>query len=350
MQPCGVRSAGTWRSAPARNGGDPHVDDQTVNVRYMVDDVDESIGFYTALLGFEVLTTRAPAFAEVMRGQPPAAARGPTSSAGRPMPDGREPGPGGWNRIHFIVDDIEAEVERLRAAGAQLPQRHRRGPGRQADPARRPVGQPRRAVPAGRVITQRHRVPPGRAQGRLRVIPDGLGEPRGHPVDMSETTHTTETRDPPPPAQPLRPNGRRRLRRPRPLLRDPPCDLPRRLRRPHPPRRRRHPHLPRRLARDPRRGEGRLHRHRRAPQPTRPALAADRGRAPRRRGRDPALARDALARRRLLVALPARGPPDPLAHAPAFRRFRRPNGREGRSPPGTRIACAASSSGSRSRS
>ena len=93
------------------------MNDQTVSVRYMVDDVEESIGFYTSHLGFEVVSDFAPAFAEVVRGNLRLLLSGPTSSAGRPMPDGREPGPGGWNRIHFIVDDIDAEVGRLRAAG-----------------------------------------------------------------------------------------------------------------------------------------------------------------------------------------------------------------------------------------
>jgi catechol 2,3-dioxygenase-like lactoylglutathione lyase family enzyme len=93
------------------------VSDPTVSVRYMVDDVEESIGFYTRNLGFTLESDRAPAFAEVVRGNLRLLLSGPTSSAGRPMPDGREPGPGGWNRIHFVVDDIDAEVERLRAAG-----------------------------------------------------------------------------------------------------------------------------------------------------------------------------------------------------------------------------------------
>ena len=91
--------------------------DETVSVRYMVDDVEESIDFYTSHLGFTVESNRAPAFAEVVRGNLRLLLSGPTSSAGRPMPDGRQPEPGGWNRIHFIVDDIDAEVERLRAAG-----------------------------------------------------------------------------------------------------------------------------------------------------------------------------------------------------------------------------------------
>ncbi len=92
--------------------------DEVVNVRYMVDDVDESIGFYTKLLGFELLTNASPAFADVRRGNLRLLLAGPTSSAGRPMPDGRKPGPGGWNRIHFVVDDLETEVAALRGAGA----------------------------------------------------------------------------------------------------------------------------------------------------------------------------------------------------------------------------------------
>jgi catechol 2,3-dioxygenase-like lactoylglutathione lyase family enzyme len=91
--------------------------DETVNVRYMVDDVDESIAFYTEQLGFTLLTRVAPAFADVERGNLRLLLAGPTSSAGRPMPDGEKPGPGGWNRIHFLVEDLEDEVARLRGAG-----------------------------------------------------------------------------------------------------------------------------------------------------------------------------------------------------------------------------------------
>jgi catechol 2,3-dioxygenase-like lactoylglutathione lyase family enzyme len=91
--------------------------DDLVSVRYMVDDVDQAIGFYTGQLGFSVRSSAAPAFADVVRGNLRLLLSGPKSSAGRPMPDGRTPAPGGWNRIHLIVDDIAAEVERLRAAG-----------------------------------------------------------------------------------------------------------------------------------------------------------------------------------------------------------------------------------------
>ena len=105
------------------------LDGETVNVRYMVDDVDASVAFYTEHLGFEVLTSASPAFADVKRGNLRLLLAGPASSAGRPMPDGTRPGPGGWNRIHFIVDDIDAEVARLRAAGATFRNDIVEGPG-----------------------------------------------------------------------------------------------------------------------------------------------------------------------------------------------------------------------------
>jgi catechol 2,3-dioxygenase-like lactoylglutathione lyase family enzyme len=104
-------------------------DDGTVNVRYMVDDVDAAIAFYTELLGFELLTSATPAFADVRRGNLRLLLAGPKSSAGRPMPDGATPGPGGWNRIHFVVDDIEAEVARLREKGATFRNDVISGPG-----------------------------------------------------------------------------------------------------------------------------------------------------------------------------------------------------------------------------
>lgn len=102
--------------------------DDMVNVRYMVDDVAEAVAFYTKVLGFEVLSSFPP-FADVVRGNLRLLLSGPASSAGRPMPDGVKPGPGGWNRIHLIVDDIEAEVARLRGAGARFRNDILAGPG-----------------------------------------------------------------------------------------------------------------------------------------------------------------------------------------------------------------------------
>ena len=101
----------------------------TVNVRYLVDDVDAAIAFYTERLGFSLLSNASPAFAEVARDDLRLLLSGPKSSAGRPMPDGRQPGPGGWNRIEFVVDDIAAEIERLRAAGTRFRSDVVRGPG-----------------------------------------------------------------------------------------------------------------------------------------------------------------------------------------------------------------------------
>jgi catechol 2,3-dioxygenase-like lactoylglutathione lyase family enzyme len=101
----------------------------TVNVRYMVADVEATVAWYTKHLGFTVLSNAAPAFADVSLGSLRLLLSGPKSSAGRPMPDGAQPGPGGWNRIHLIVDDLPAEVARLRAAGVQFRNDIVTGPG-----------------------------------------------------------------------------------------------------------------------------------------------------------------------------------------------------------------------------
>ena len=102
-----------------------------VNVRYMVDDVDTSIDFYTKHLGFTLRMSAAPAFADVVRGRLRLLLSGPASSAGRPMPDGAKPAPGGWNRIHLIVSDIATEVDQLRAAGLTFRNDIVAGPGGQ---------------------------------------------------------------------------------------------------------------------------------------------------------------------------------------------------------------------------
>jgi catechol 2,3-dioxygenase-like lactoylglutathione lyase family enzyme len=117
--------------------------DALANVRYMVDDVQAAVDFYTTHFGFTLRSSAAPAFADVTRGNLRLLLSGPANSAGRPMPDGRRPSPGGWNRIHLIVDDLAAEVERLRAAGLTFRNDIVTGPGGSQilldDPAGNPV-------------------------------------------------------------------------------------------------------------------------------------------------------------------------------------------------------------------
>jgi catechol 2,3-dioxygenase-like lactoylglutathione lyase family enzyme len=117
--------------------------DDLVSVRYMVDDVEQAIDFYARHSGFELGHNASPAFAEVIRDRLRLLLAGPKSSAGRPMPDGRTPEPGGWNRIHFVVSDIAAEVERHRSAGLSFRNEIVKGPGGQQilldDPSGNPI-------------------------------------------------------------------------------------------------------------------------------------------------------------------------------------------------------------------
>jgi predicted enzyme related to lactoylglutathione lyase len=116
--------------------------DEFVNVRYIVDDVERAIDFYTRNFGFTLRFSAAPAFADVVRGNLRLLLSGPESSAGRPMPDGRVPAPGGWNRLHFVVEDIDAEAERLRAAGATFRNDVISGPGGKQTLLEDPAGNP----------------------------------------------------------------------------------------------------------------------------------------------------------------------------------------------------------------
>ncbi|HEY2223625.1 VOC family protein [Actinomycetospora sp.] len=89
--------------------------EQYVSVRYLVDDVGASIDFYTGYLGFTLNMSAAPAFADVLRGRLRLLLSGPASSGARATPeDASTPG---RNRIHLVVDDLDAEITRLRAAG-----------------------------------------------------------------------------------------------------------------------------------------------------------------------------------------------------------------------------------------
>ena len=103
-------------------------DTETVNVRYLVDDVAASVDFYTRHFGFTVGIS-SPAFADVTRGSLRLLLSGPKSSAGQPMTDGETPGPGGWNRIHLIVEDLESEIARLTDEGVSFRNDVVTGPG-----------------------------------------------------------------------------------------------------------------------------------------------------------------------------------------------------------------------------
>ena len=101
--------------------------DQYASVRYLVDDVQAAVDFYTTYLGFHLKTSAAPAFADVVRGPLRLLLSGPTSSGARATPaDATTPG---RNRIHLIVDDLDAEIDRLRGAGLPLRSDPISGPG-----------------------------------------------------------------------------------------------------------------------------------------------------------------------------------------------------------------------------
>ena len=96
------------------------MDETRATVRYMIDDVAAAIAFYTTYLDFVIESEALPAFAAVTRGPLRLLLSGPGSSGRRPMPDGRETAPGGWNRIQIPVSDLAKEVERLRGAGLRF--------------------------------------------------------------------------------------------------------------------------------------------------------------------------------------------------------------------------------------
>jgi catechol 2,3-dioxygenase-like lactoylglutathione lyase family enzyme len=92
-----------------------------VNVRYIVNDVDAAIPFYTGVLGFKVEMHPAPGFASLSLGNLQLLLNRPgAGGAGQAMPEGQRPAPGGWNRIQIEVDDLETTVEKLKSAGAQF--------------------------------------------------------------------------------------------------------------------------------------------------------------------------------------------------------------------------------------
>ncbi len=111
-------------------------------VRYLVDDVDAALEFYTKYLGFELKQRMGPPFAMIGRGDLDLWIAGPGTSARRPMPDGREPEPGGWNRLVIEVEDIQATAEAMREAGVSFRNEIIKGPGGQQVLVEDPSGNP----------------------------------------------------------------------------------------------------------------------------------------------------------------------------------------------------------------
>ena len=125
-----------------------------VSVRYLVHDVDQAVAFYTQL-GFALRQQFGPAMAIVARDDLTLWLAGPRASAARPMPDGRLPEPGGWNRFVLQVANLADLVAELRAAGRDVPQRYRRGTRGTADPLRGSLRQRGGIVRAGDVAVAR---------------------------------------------------------------------------------------------------------------------------------------------------------------------------------------------------
>jgi catechol 2,3-dioxygenase-like lactoylglutathione lyase family enzyme len=111
-------------------------------IRYMVNDVEASIQFYTTHLGFSLLEKMGPAFAMIEKDDLQIWLSGPQSSAARPMPDGRMPQPGGWNRFVIQVNDIEGLVTAMKKAGISFRNEIITGPGGKQTLAEDPSGNP----------------------------------------------------------------------------------------------------------------------------------------------------------------------------------------------------------------
>jgi glyoxylase I family protein len=120
---------GGCMTATSRTNTPDRSDDELVTVRYQVADIERSIAFYTERVGFAPHERHGAMFASVKRGRLRLILSGPGSSGARPMPDGTRQEPGGWNRILLYVDDLDAEIARLRAAGVRFRNEVEVGPG-----------------------------------------------------------------------------------------------------------------------------------------------------------------------------------------------------------------------------
>lgn len=117
-------------------------------MRYIVNDVDEAVAFYTEQLGFKLKQQFGPAMAIMAHGDLDLWVAGPVASASKPMPDGRKPLAGGWNRIVILIEDLKSTVERLKAAGTTFRNDIVDGPGGRQNSLRGSVEQSDRTVRA----------------------------------------------------------------------------------------------------------------------------------------------------------------------------------------------------------
>lgn len=118
-------NAATKASASSKGGGGVAI----AAVRYQIKDIDRAIKFYTEVLDFKIEQKTGTVFAMVSRGALQLVLSGPGTSGARPMPDGRPQEPGGWNRIILYVPDLNAEIEKLKTAGAHFRNTVEVGPG-----------------------------------------------------------------------------------------------------------------------------------------------------------------------------------------------------------------------------
>ena len=119
-----------------------HASHTSAVVRYQIADVERAIAFYTGQLGFQLEQQAGRAFAMISRGDLHLLLGGPGSSGSRRMPDGREQAPGGWNRIVLYVEDLDAEITRLRASGVTFRNEIESGPGGRQIQIEDPDGNP----------------------------------------------------------------------------------------------------------------------------------------------------------------------------------------------------------------
>jgi glyoxylase I family protein len=131
-------SAANRTTGQAKDGGGAAI----AAVRYQIKDVDRAIGFYTELLEFKLEHKTGTMFAMVSRGPLQLVLSGPGSSGARPMPDGRQQEPGGWNRIIIYVRDLEAQIQRLKTAGTRFRNTVEVGPGGKQIQIEDPDGNP----------------------------------------------------------------------------------------------------------------------------------------------------------------------------------------------------------------